>query len=128
MLSALVFFQGYEKGSMRKVFGIEFFSISEAAEMLGASVQRLHAMRRAGTLAAHPLKGSGGKAWEYFVTAESIRAAFNTPAAPPAATPTPPPESETPASLEARDRAARQALQALGVRCSTPDTAPVARG
>ena len=51
---------------MREAFGTELYTLKEAAEMLGASVQRLHAMRRRGALAAIPLK-SEGRAWEYHV-------------------------------------------------------------
>lgn len=103
---------------MREAFGVKLYTLQEAAEMLGASVQRLHAMRRQGVLAAIPLK-SEGRAWEYHVSAAAIRAALNTPAPPPApSAPPPPPVTEAAASVEGRDKAARAALRALGVRCA----------
>ena len=111
---------------MREAFGTELYTLKEAAEMLGASVQRLHALRRRGVLAAIPLK-SEGRAWEYHVSAAAIRAAMNTPAPPPTPSAAPPPPvTEAAASVEGRDRAARAALRALGVKCTpgviTPNT------
>ena len=111
---------------MREAFGVKLYTLQEAAEMLGASVARLHAMRRQGVLAAIPLK-SEGRAWEYHVTAAAVRAALDTPAPPPTPSATPPaPVTEAAASVEGRDRAARAALRALGVKCTpgviTPNT------
>lgn len=118
--------RGRETDVMREAFGVKLYTLQEAAEMLGASVQRLHAMRRQGVLAAIPLK-SEGRAWEYHVTAAAIRAAMNTPAPPPTPSAAPPPPvTEAAASVEARDKAARAALRALGVKCApgviTPNT------
>ena len=96
---------------MREAFGETLYTIDEAAEMLGASVQRLHAMRRKGVLAAIPLKDSNGKAWQYHVTAEAIRAALSTPADPAI-----PPKPRKPANIEARDRRARESLRKMGVK------------
>lgn len=111
---------------MREAFGVKLYTLEEAAEMLGASLARLHAMRRRGVLAAIPLK-SEGRAWEYHVSESAIRAALATPAPPPTpSAPPPPPVTEAAASVEGRDRAARAALRALGVKCApgviTPNT------
>ena len=38
--------RGRETDVMREAFGVKLYTLQEAAEMLGASVARLHAMRR----------------------------------------------------------------------------------
>ena len=92
---------------MIEVFGKQYFTLAEAADLAHCAKSRLYALRRAGLLRCACLTPEGASRWEYHCTQEALLEALEAelPKRPPAARPVPE------RSLQERDQAARKILR-----------------
>ena len=92
---------------MIEVFGKQYFTLAEAADLAHCAKSRLYALRRAGLLRCACLVPEGASRWEFHCTQEALLEALECelPGRPPAARPVPQ------RSLAERDQAARKILR-----------------
>ena len=92
---------------MIEVFGKQYFTLAEAADLAHCAKSRLYALRRAGLLKCACLTPEGAARWEYHCTREALLEALEAelPGRPPVPRPAPR------RSLQERDQAARRILR-----------------